>query len=305
MRAKEGDILESNLVEADEVGLLDLLILIAENIKLLIVGSLIAGVIGAGLAHLAPTNYVSQAILAIPAPLAPGQRQGHMGIKVQSPAQAATMMVSPQVLDPVIQQFKLAVEGSVEGARQQLRSQVEVVVSMDGLLSLDVHATAPTQAQALANAIIDNWIGSTTPTQQERAELEKILIQAEKSLESTRVLVEQLASESRESLAKPLSRGEAGATIVSLGELHARNLDQVLEASRLLRGATRDVVKQPPTLPTSPKSAPKGLFALLSAMAAAMMLLLWIFIVQAWRNAAQDPRVAPKLLRLRAALRLK
>ena len=291
--------------EADEVGLLDLLVLVAEHWKLLVAGSLLAGALAAGLAHFAPKTYVSEAILALPALPPAGQHTLSLGGKVQTAQQAAALMVAPQILDPVVQQFKLA-EGVPAGdARKQLKSQIKAEFDVDGLLRLEVGLSSPAQAQAVANAIIDQWMASTVPTEQERAELERTLKLAESSLTATQQMVARLATENTDNLAKPLTRGEAGVSIVAIGELQSRYLEQVLETSRQLRGYTRDVVKQPPTLPSIPESANKGFIGLLTALATAMLLILWIFVVQAWRSATQDPRAAPKLLRLRSALGLK
>lgn len=84
--------------------------------------------------------------------------------------------------------------------------------------------------------------------------------------------------------------------------MQARYLSEVLSTSRSLKGLSRDIVTQPPTLPTEHVSPKKCLFATLSALAAGFALLLWVFMRQAWRNAVLDPQVAPKLARLRAAL---
>ena len=69
--------------EENEISLLDLLIVVAENLKLLILGSFAAGLLVLGIAFILPQSYVSQAILSLPTP---------------TPAQAAVMMVSPVVL---------------------------------------------------------------------------------------------------------------------------------------------------------------------------------------------------------------
>ena len=297
--------LKQEAAESDEVGLLDLLVLVAEHWKLLLAGSLLAGALAAGVAHFAPKTYVSEAILALPAPPPPGQRTTSLGGKAQTARQAAAMMVAPQTLDPIVQQFKLAEGIPAEDARNHLRSRIKAVVDEEGLLRLEVGMPAPAQAQAVTNAVIDQWMKSTVPTEQDRVELERTLKLAESSLMATQQMVARLATENTDNLAKPLTRGDAGVSIVAIGELQSRYLEQVLETSRLLRGHTRDVVKQPPTLPSVPESNNMGLIGLLSALATAMLLLLWIFVIQAWRSATRDPRVAPKVLRLRSALGLR
>lgn len=215
------------------------------------------------------------------------------------------MMVSPLVLDPLIESLKLSEGRPIEVARKKLGDQIKATVGKDGLLRLDVTATTPAQAQALANAVIDSWLKSTLPGEQDRADLEKRLGYARVSLDATRRLLERLTAEGGASLNKPLTRGEAGTSIVAVGELQARYLSEVLNIPRWLQGLSRDVVKQPPTLPTEPVSPKKSLVAVLSALAAGFVLLLWVFMRQAWRNAAQNPETAEKQARLRLAMGFK
>jgi hypothetical protein len=280
--------------EENEVSLLDLLVVIAENLKLLILGPLVAGLLALGIAFAVPQSYVSQAILTLPTPT-----------PTPTPTQAAAMMVSPLVLDPVIESLNLSGGHPIQVARTALAQQVKAAVGKDGLLRLDVTANTPLEAQAIANAVIDTWLKSTVPSEQDRADMEKRLAWAKASLESVHRLLGNLTADGG-ALSKPLTRGEAGTSIVAVGELQGRYLSDVLNIPRQLKGLLRDdVVKQPPTLPTEPTAPKKGLIAVLSTLATGLALLLWVFMRQAWRNAALDPQAAPKLARLRAALGLK
>jgi hypothetical protein len=265
--------------EESEVSVLDLLLVVAENLRLLILGPILVGLLALAGAYLVPQSYISQAILALPT----------------APAtQAAAMMVSPLVLDPIIESFNLSEGRSKELTRSGLASQIKAAVGKDGLLRLDVTAHSPAQAQAIANAVIDNWLKSTVPGDLARADLEKRLSYAQTSLNAVTRLIGRLDSEVGTNLSKPLTRGEAGTSFVGLGELQARYLGEVLSIPRELQGLSRDVVKQPPTLPTEPVSPKKGLIAALAAIAAGFVFLLWVFMRQAWRNAARDPQVAIK-----------
>jgi uncharacterized protein YneF (UPF0154 family) len=85
--------------------------------------------------------------------------------------------------------------------------------------------------------------------------------------------------------------------------MQSRYLGEVLSIPRELEGLSRDVVKQPPTLPTEPASNKKALIAIGATLAGGFVLLLWVFMRNAWRNAAQDPALAEKQSRLTAALR--
>lgn len=276
-------------VEAQEaeISLLDLLVVVAENIKLLLLGPLLVGLVALGIAYALPQqSYVSQAILLLPS---------------TNSAQAAAMMTSPLVLDPIIATDPELSAKPIETARSALAGKLKATVAKDGLLRLDATASQPQAAQALANAVIDNWLKSTVPGPHDRADLEKRLSYASNALASVTTLLNTLSVDGAVSLGKPLTLGEAGTSLVGLGELQTRYLNDVLGIPRTLQGLSRDVVKQPPTLPTEPVSNKKALIAVMSTLGAGFALLLFVFMRQAWRNASQDPETAPKMVRLRAA----
>jgi len=278
--------------QEDEVSLLDLMLVVAENIRLLILGPLLAGLLALAVGYALPQKFVSNAILSLPA--AP-----------PTPSQAAAIMVSPIVLDPIIGTMGLMGDQTLQAARADLALQIKAAAGKDLLLRLDVTAETPVAAQMLANAIIDNWLKSTAPGELDRADLEKRLGYAQKSLDAVTRLIDRLTAEGAANLNQPLTRGEAGTSIVAVGELQARYLADVINIPRTLRGLSRDVVVQPPTLPTEPVSSKKALMATLAALGTGFALLLFVFMRAAWRGAAQDPEAAQKQTRLRAALGLK
>lgn len=276
------------IIEEDEISLLDLLIVVVDNLKLLILGPVVVGLLALGYAFTLPPSFISQSILSVP-----------------SPQQAVTMMVSPLVLDPVIESLNLAAGRPMQAVRTGLVGQVRVEVGKDGLLRLDVTANTPAQAQTIANAIIDNWLKTTVPDEQDRADLATRLAYAKISLGSVRQLLDRMAADGGVSLQKPLTRGEAGTSIVAIGELQNRYLAEVLSIPRTLKGLTRDVVKQPPTLSTEAVAPKKRLIAVLAALGSGIALLLWVFMCWAWKNATQDPEAAEKQAKLLAAIGFK
>ena len=286
--------------EESEVRLLDLLLVVAENIKLLVLGPLVIGLIALGIAFALPPSFVSQAILALPAASATPT-----STPTPTPTLAAAMMVSPLVLDPIVENFKLGEGKPIESARDEFAKRVKAVVGKDGLLRLNVTDHSAAQAQSLANAVIDGWLKSTVPGPQEREDLQKRLEVAQSSLKTVNTLLDRLSIDGAASLDKPMTRGEAGAGLVTVGELQARYLADVLVIPRALQGLSRDVVKQPPTLPTEAVAPKKSLIAVLATLASGFVLLLFVFMRQAWKNAAADPEAALKHSQLRRALGLK
>ena len=211
------------------------------------------------------------------------------------------MLMSPLVLDPVVHTLNLAGGHPVELARVKLASQLKAAVGKDSLLRLDVTAPSPQEAQTLANAVIDAWLKSTAPGAQDRADLEKRLLYAQNSLASVSRLLDRLGEQGTAMLNKPITLGDAGTSLVALGELQARYLAEVLNIPRALQGLSRDVVLQPPTLPSEPVAPKKSLIAVLAALGSGFALLLFVFIRHALRGAAQVPESAEKLSRLRQA----
>lgn len=281
--------------EQDDPGLLDLLLVAAENLRLLLAGPVLVALLAWGVAWLLPRSYVSQAIIALPA-------TSGTGAPSLSASQAAAMLQSPLVLDAVGSALQLSPELDVQAARKRLAGQVNATVGKDGLLRLDVADAQPRRAVAIGNALIDAWLRSTQPGPAETRDLQRRLSYAEKSLDAVSRVIAGLAADSAR-LRKPLA-GD-GTTLAALGDLQVRFLNDTLEISRALQGLNRDVVKQPPTLPTGPESPKKGLVALLAALAAEVLLLLWVLARQSWRLAAGDPALAEKQARLRRALGLK
>lgn len=284
--------------EETEISLLDLLVVMAENIKLLTLGPVAVGLLALGLAFAMPQSYVSRAILVLPR-----STQAQAQVQTQAQESAAAIMISPLVLDQVIHSLGLSVGVSAETARQQVGAQIKAAAGKDGLLRLDVTAASPVEAQSLANAVIDEWLKTTVPSEKERADLTVRFDSAKDSLESVQRAMRRLGDDGGVALKSPLTRNDVGLT--ALAELKARYSSEVLEITHLQNGLSRDVVKQPPTLPVDPVSPRKGLIAALSALGAGMVLLLWVFMRQAWRDAERDPLRAVKLARLRTALSLK
>lgn len=278
-----------NIPEEDEISLLDLLLVVAQNLRLLILGPLFVGLLALGVGYVLPSSFTSSAMLALPTP---------------TQAQAAAMMASPLVLDSVIQHLDLSVGQTIQVAREELAKKIKATVGKDALLRLDVTAHSPAQAQSIANAVIDTWLKSTVPGERERTDLEIRLTYAKTSLAAVTGLLERLTKEGSAALNTPLTRGEAGTSLVAVGELQSRYLAETLSIQRTLQGLSRDVVAQPPTLPTESVASKRGLIAVFAALGSGFALLLWVFMRQAWRNAALDPVGAQKLTRLRAALGL-
>jgi tyrosine-protein kinase Etk/Wzc len=194
----ENQILDNGVPSAeDEISLLDLLQTIVDNLRLLVLGPLAAGVIALGYSFLIPPTYTAKTQF-----LPPQQQQstaasilaslGALGglagaaTSLKSPAeQYIAFMKSVSVQDALIERFKLIekYESKLkDDARLAVTGGVQIVFGKDGLISVEVSDKDPRFAADLANAYVDelrNLLGrlAVTEAQQRRMFFEKQLAQ--------------------------------------------------------------------------------------------------------------------------------
>jgi uncharacterized protein involved in exopolysaccharide biosynthesis len=181
----------------DEISLLDLLQTIVENLRLLVLGPLVAGLLALGIGFALPATYTAQVKF-----LPPQQQQsaaasmlaslGGLGglagaaAGLKNPAdQYLAFLKSNRIQDALIDRFKLQDRYKTKfktDTRMALTSQVRSVSGKDGLISLEVDDTDPQFAAELANAHVEELQillaqMSVTEAQQRRAFFEKQLLQ--------------------------------------------------------------------------------------------------------------------------------
>jgi uncharacterized protein involved in exopolysaccharide biosynthesis len=269
----------------EEMSLLDLLVTVAENLKLLIAGSLLAGVCAWGIAFMLPQTFQSVAV-------------------VQAEQSTAALITATPVLDHVILVLGLGEGNAVEEARSKLRGQIKTVVGRnDKLLTLTVSANTPEQAQAIAGALLAQTYQESRPKGSLRQRLETQLAEAQARFRNAQnagaALLKRLESAGSSSGVVDMATGYAellnatGAAQKQIGELEAQ-----------LEGVSASNLIQAPTKPRKASHPPKGLIAIGATVVTGLLLLLFVFTRQVIRNSA-DQNVAAKLARIRQSFGLK
>lgn len=185
------------------VGLLDLAVVVAENLRLLVGGALLAGVTAAGVTYLVTPEFTGRTVI-----LPPQQQQSSAAAALQTlgplaglagaaagmknPAdQYAALLQSTTVANRVIETFKLRElyhASTLQDARQRLASNVRFAVGKkDGLITIEVDDTDPKRAADMANGYVDQLRRLTnelalTEAQQRRSFFEKQLRQTQERL---------------------------------------------------------------------------------------------------------------------------
>ena len=193
--------MSSSPQDDDEISLLDLLQVVADNLRLLVLGSLVAGLLALGYSFTIPPTFTattkfmppqqqqSSAASLLAGLGALGGLAGAAGIK--SPAdQYVAFLKSRSVQDVLVDRFKLLERYETkfrEDARNGLSGSVQIASGKDGLITIDASDKEPAFAAQLANAHVEE-LGkllnrlAVTEAQQRRLFFEKQLAIAKDNL---------------------------------------------------------------------------------------------------------------------------
>ena len=186
----------------DEINLLDLLQVVVDNLRLLVLGPLAAGLLALGISFVIAPTFTATTVF-----MPPQQQQSGAAMMLQSLgalgglAGAATGLKNPNdqfvaflkstaVADALIDRFKLMDRYESEfkvDARKKLEANSNISSGKDGLITVEVDDKDPAFAANLANAYVEE-LGhmlnrlAVTEAQQRRAFFEKQLIQTKDKL---------------------------------------------------------------------------------------------------------------------------
>ena len=280
--------------ENDGLGLLDLLVLVAENIRLLVLGPVVVGLlVWLGMGFLT-VKFTSQA---------------YLNLSPDTVKAVEAVMRSPTVLDPVLAKFPSQF-GVTERGRDELSKKFRFVAAVSGQKSgatiskLEVDSESAERAHALSNALIDSWLTSTRPAPGYRQELERKQKLNQAALDAVSQLIARLTSETAK-LIMPNVQYDLATATAQLFQLRNGYVDANAAIDLTLRGTTRDVVFSAPTLPSEAGDPKKWPVAVLAALVIGFLLLLWIFARRAWISANLNPKSSERqaLLRIAAAFK--
>ena len=273
----------------DEIDLLDLLVTVAENIKLLILGPLVVGALAFAGVFFWPSTYTSGFTLQ-------GQKKAG-SLELFTPAQVNQLVNSPAVLADAAK----ALQSSGQGGWATLL-QSGAVSSQVPRNTTHVQVTVKTQdpqaAQVVAQALLKATLDNSHPEGDDLKALEAAL-EKDKAALATAKLMEARISATINS-AEKVDPVLAQAYMTLLGTLPSF-LNTVEVGEHKLKGLTDADVVSPPAPATVNKPKAKVVTAV-AVLATGFALLLWVFVRKAFQGAAVNPESAAKLARIRQAL---
>jgi uncharacterized protein involved in exopolysaccharide biosynthesis len=283
----------------EEMTLLDLVLVLVENLRLLILGPILVGVLAFAYGSMQAPVYTARTTLIPPAASSGGGGASVLaqlgglgalaGLSMGGGLAASKLLVyldSDVLRDKLIERFDLLKRWGLNephAARQRLQSAVAAVNNpKQGLLLIEVTLDDPLFAAELANAVVQELQGLFGSIQAQEAKARKVYLE------------QQLEEASR----KPYRTPEIRDAII-------QGMVRQLEQARLEEGSVGPKLEQvdvaePPKFKSGPK---RGLMAIISASAAAGLLLVFVFVRYALLQAAQQQSAAGKLSQIQRALR--
>lgn len=267
--------------------MLELLATVAENLKLLILGPIVAGLIALGVGYVVKPTYESVSVL----------QSGKV-----APELVASLARSADVLQAVANEMDIAPDESHASRLKLMQARVSAAVGrQDKLITLTTQASTPERAQKLNLAVWQRIYPLTRPLAVDAERIQAQIKTLQQDLDAGIALAQ--------STAKRLDAGSVSEGSARLyADVRSANVQRTLDISNLqaqLEGLTGENLVQQPTQPDKPVKPKKALIAIVVALATGMVLLVFIFIREALRNARRNPAQADTLRRLRAALGLK
>jgi hypothetical protein len=248
--------------------------LILRNLKLLLLGPAIAGLVAYGAVSVAPKWYTSVVYLNLD----------------DAGARAAdARMQSTPVLDKVLAEFN-APRKTIEARRRYIEENRRIVIApgetprTSRLYRMEFSDTDPHAAQKVNSLLVEAWLESTHPAPDKRSSIEAEIERTDAQSKSISKLIERLEKDAPSLIAQSSLQGELATPILGLLTKRDENLANLITLKNSLKGLSRDVVFGSPDLPEEPSWPKRGMITILAAAVTGLLLLLFVILRRFWRT---------------------
>lgn len=294
--SRDCNVSETHQNAQNELGMLDVAVIIAENWLLLSIAPILAALLAFGIfSQMEPRTFDSVALMRIN-------------------STEAAMLQSAKVLNPAIVGSNYLEEygGSFSRARQDLAEDLLAIAPENetDLYRVRVRYKSAEGAQELLEKIVSSLIENSAPTP---SEANLLVIKIEQTKRSISELEFNLDRINR--LAKSMETGStlSGSTIGELGQAlvaFVANIEdrhsRVFQLEDALKGSvSKEDIIQPPTLPDSPNPTGVMVRSILVAFGVGLAVLMFSFLAAGWKNASQSADGLQKINKIRRAFWIK
>lgn len=264
----------------DEIDLLDLLVTVAENIKLLILGPMLAGAMAFVAVSLWPVAPVYQASFEINV----DKKKGSL----MTADEVIKLFTDKEVLAGAVK----SLQASGQGPWDQLLLPGAVVAETlpkTSRVRVRVQAQDPQAVQAMAQALLAAGVGNSRPADQELQTLQHAVQQDQVVLQKLQFM---------------LSSTDVAHTYLNLVNATSRLTKAIVDNQRTMNGLSEKDILARPGLPQVEENSKSSKLPILVFLFTGFVLLLGVFVRKAFQSAVLNPESAAKITRIRQALGL-
>lgn len=258
----------AKLLERGKLDLNTLVHAIGDNLKLLLVGPIVAALIAFAVASAMPKWYTSVV---------------YLNLDETAARIADARMRSNPVLDKVLSEYTPP-KNTLEARRQYLEDNRRIVVApgetlrTSKLFRMEYSDTSPQIAQKANSLLIEAWLESTKPPPNSRQALEAEIERTDSQTKSITELIDRLQKDAPSQVNQQGTQGELATPLVGLITKRDQNLAMLIGLRNLLNGISRDVIFGQPDLPEEPSWPRRGIIAGLAGFTTGLLLLIFVIV---------------------------
>lgn len=269
-----------------EISILDILVVLAENIRLIILVPLVIGLVALGVTLFIPPTYQSISWL-------------YLGESAES------AMKSEEVMEKVLKKTDWIKGSNREASLKKLISKIQVSTDKKtNHFNVITEANTPDRARDLNSRIINEYRAYSLP---KGKALDGIN-------ENIRILSEELSvlEQAAKKISANVDKVVPGTEGDNVARAYATINDKIVSVKQSLYGLRQslkgfgsEVFIQEPTLPEKPIKPKKAQIAIMATLASGFLTILFVFIRAAFRNLSGDAEASEKFARIRKGIGLR
>jgi len=287
----------------DEISLLDILVVLAENFWLLVLAPLAIGAITFGIVSFLPKTYESVAILK---PQTTFDEFGNP--QCETAASMVARLDSPELRISAAAPQAWIRDRKLEDS--QLVSFVQGAASVtadrqSNLVTLRTFAPSPADAQSFGSTLIDAYIQAASPQGPARESILNNIKVAQNALAVLNPAIEVLLRVDQQTGKVTTDLASQSASRSALADLVAQrtaNENQITALNNTLKMTMQDIVIQAPTLNEKAVKPKRLQLTAVAIILSGLALTVFVFIRAALRGLSSNPEGADKVARIRKGI---
>ena len=269
-----------------EISILDILVVLAENLRLIILVPLVVGLVSLGISFLIPPTYQSTCFLYLGEAVIPA-------------------MKSEEVMGKVLEKTDWIKASHHDEALKKLAAKLKPgFVKQDNILKITGDGPTPQKAAALITNLIDAYRSYSLPKGKALEGINENIKICTENL----IWLEEAAKKISQNIDR-MNPGTEGDNVVrsytTITTAIVAQKNNLFNLHQALVGFGSEIVIQSPTVPIKPSKPKKAQITIMATLASGFLTILFVFIRTAFRNLGDDAEASEKLQRIRKGIGLK